>query len=65
MKSVFITLLMFAAVLSAIRFGVFDVISSTYVVVGATILVFITLIFAFKILGNPLTKDKKNDENKN
>ena len=65
MKHIFITLLMFAVVMGAIKIGIFDIMSSNYVTFGAIIMVCVVLLFAVKVLGNPLTKDKKNDENKN
>lgn len=63
MKSIFITILLFAAVLCAMQFGVFDVMSSTYLYyISAGILV-VVLIIAFKVLGNPLkNKDERHDE---
>lgn len=65
MKSIFITLLMFAVVLGAMRFELFDIMSSSYVYIFASVLLIIVFIFAFKILGNPLIKDKKNDNEQN
>lgn len=62
MKSVFISFLMFAAVLAAMYFGVFDVLASPYMMVFALICVIAAFIFAFKVLGNPLAKDNKDDE---
>jgi hypothetical protein len=65
MKSVFITLLMFAVTIGAIHFKIFDIMSSVYVYVLAFVLVIVSLIFALKILGNPLTKEEKNDNEQN
>lgn len=65
MKSIFITFLMFAVAIGAMRVGLFDVMSSSYVTYFALAFVIISVIFAFKVLGNPLTKDRKNDQNKN
>lgn len=65
MKSIFITLLMFAVVLGAMHFKLFDIMSSSYVYVFASALLIVVFIFAFKILGNPLNKDKKNDNEQN
>ncbi len=62
MKSVFISLLMFAAVLAAIYLGVFDILSSTYMMIFAIVCVIASLLFAYKVLGNPLAKDHKNDD---
>lgn len=65
MKSIFITFLMFAVALGFMHIGIFDVMSSSYVMYIALALVIISVIFAFKVLGNPLAKDEKNDQNKN
>ena len=57
MKSVLVSFLMFAIIIAAIYFGVFDVLASPY------ILVIVVLIFAVRILGNPLAnKDLNNDD---
>lgn len=62
MKSVFISLLMFAAVLAAMYFGIFDLLASPYMMAFAVVCVIAALVFAFKVLGNPLAKDNKNDK---
>jgi len=62
MKSVFISLLMFAAVLAAMYLGVFDILSSTYMMIFAIVCVVAALLFAYKVLGNPLAKDNKHDD---
>ena len=66
MKSVLVSFLMFAIIITAIYFGVFDVLASPYMLLFATAFVVIVLIFAVRILGNPLAnKDLKNgDRNK-
>ena len=65
MKSIFITLLMFVAVLCAIRFKLFDVMSSNYVFALSLCFLILTFIFAIKILGLPFSKDEKNDKKQN
>ena len=63
MKSVLVSFLMFAIIITAIYFGVFDVLASTYMLLFATAFVVIVLIFAVRILGNPLAnKDLKNED---
>ena len=63
MKSIFITILLFAAVLCAMHFGVFDVMSSTYLQYISVGILVVVLIIAFKVLGNPLkNKDERHDE---
>ena len=64
MKSIFITFLMFAVALAAVHIGLFDVMSSSYITYTAILLVIVSVIFALKVLGNPLAKDEKNDQNK-
>ena len=62
MKSVLVSFLMFAIIITAIYFGVFDVLASPYMLLFATAFVVIVLIFAVRILGNPLAnKDLKNE----
>lgn len=64
MKSVFISFLMFAVVLLAMYAGIFELLASPYMTVFAVISVIAALIFAVKVLGNPLTnKDNKNEKN--
>ncbi len=63
MKSIFITFLMFIVVLIAMQWGFFNLMSSSYVTVAALIMLVAALIFAFKVLGNPFTKDVNNDKN--
>lgn len=64
MKSVFISFLMFAVVLLAMYAGIFEILASPYMTVFAVICVIAALIFAVKVLGNPLTnKDNKNEKN--
>lgn len=63
MKSVLVSFLMFAIIIAAIYFGVFDVLASPYMLLFATAFVVIVLIFAVRILGNPLAnKDLKNED---
>ena len=62
MKSIFITLLIFAATLAAMHSGLFDLMSSSYTLITASVMLFAALIFAFKVLGNPFIKDVKNDK---
>lgn len=64
MKSVFISFLMFAVVLLAMYAGIFEILASPYMTVFAVISVIAAMIFAVKVLGNPLTnKDNKNEKN--
>ena len=60
MKSIIITILMFALILLAVHFNVFEVMSSGYMYAFSFILVIIVLIIALKVLGNPF-KYKDND----
>ena len=63
MKSVLITILLFAAIVLAIRFHVFEIMSGrTAYIISAFILIAVFLI-ALKILGNPL-KGKDNTHEK-
>ena len=63
MKSIFITILLFAAVMLAIRFGVFDLMSGTGAYCVSFGLLIIVLLIAFKTLGNPFAgKDKKHEK---
>lgn len=63
MKSVLISFVMFAVVLSAIYFGIFDILSSPYMLLFSATFVIIVLAVAVKVLGNPLAdKDLKNDD---
>lgn len=63
MKSVLVSFLMFAIIITAIYFGVFDVLASPHMLLFATAFVVIVLIFAVRILGNPLAnKDLKNED---
>ena len=63
MKSVFVSFLMFAIIIAAIYFSVFDVLASPYMLAFAIVFVIIVLFFAVRILGNPLAnKDLNNDD---
>lgn len=63
MKSVFITVFLFAAVLLLIRFEVFDFLSSTGFMWASFIFLCLALGAAFKVLGNPLSnKDKEHEK---
>jgi len=64
MKSIFITILLFAAVMCAIQTGVFEFLSSTYLYYISVAVLAVVLIFAFKILGNPLKKKDDRHEQK-
>lgn len=64
MKSVFITILLFAAVMLAIYFNVFDFMSSTVAYYLSFGLLIIVLLIALKTLGNPFTGKDKSDEKK-
>lgn len=65
MKSVFVTLLMFVVVLLAMRYGIFDIMSSSYAFIVSLIVLLLAFIFAFRVLGSPFTKDEKNDKEQN
>ncbi len=64
MKSVFISFIMFAAVLLAMYFGLFEKMSSVYAYALSILLLLVVLGFALKILGLPFAKDKKHDSDK-
>jgi len=64
MKSVFITILLFAAVMLAIHFGVFNFMSSTAAYYLSFGLLIIVLLIALKTLGNPFAGKDKSDEKK-
>ncbi|MBR2299257.1 MAG: hypothetical protein IJ870_01625 [Alphaproteobacteria bacterium] len=64
MKSVVITILLFAAVMCAIHFGVFELMASpTLYYIGLAVLIIVFAI-AWKILGNPFQNKDKQDEKK-
>ncbi len=65
MKSIFITLLMFVVAIIAIHFKLFDLMSSSYFMSAALVLLIVALAFAYKTLGNPFVKDEKHDEKPN
>ena len=60
MKSLLLSFLMFAVAMLAIYGNVFDFMSSSYVLWFAVACVLLSLIFAFKILGNPFAPNDKN-----
>jgi len=62
MKSIIITALMFAAVMFAIYFRVFDFMSGKYFHIAAFAVLLLILALALKILGNPFVGKEKNDE---
>ncbi len=63
MKSLLTSFIMFAVVCAALYSGVFNFMASPYMLAFAIISVIVVLIFAVRILGNPLAnKDTKNDE---
>lgn len=64
MKSVLITIIMFAVALGAIYLGLFNIMSSSYMYTAAGFVLIISLGFALKVLGNPFAKDGKNDKHK-
>lgn len=57
MKSVFVSLLMFAVAIAAIYLGVFDLLASPYMMAFAIICVVAALLFALKVLGSPFKKN--------
>ncbi len=63
MKSLLTSFMMFAVVCAALYSGVFNFMASPYMLAFAVVAVVVVLIFAVKILGNPLAdKDSKNDD---
>ena len=64
MKSVLITILLFAAVMLAIHFHVFDIMSGTTAYCISAFLLIIVLLIAFKVLGSPFASKDKSDEKK-
>jgi len=64
MKSVVITILLFAAVMLAIRFHVFDIMSGTKAYCIGAFLLIMVLLIAFKVLGSPFASKDKSDEKK-
>lgn len=63
MKSLLLSFLMFAVAILAVYGGVFDFMSSSYALWFALACVAVSLVLAFKILGNPLSSHNKNDTN--
>lgn len=61
MKSVLISFIMFAVIIAALHFNVFEVLSSRYAEAFGVICLLAALIFAFKKLGNPWSKDKDHE----
>lgn len=61
MKSVLVSFLMFAIVVAAIYFDLFEMMASKYVLWIAMFLVLAAFIFAFKKLGNPWNKDNRHE----
>lgn len=62
MKSVLISFVMFAVVLAAMYFDVFEILSSKYMYIFAFVCLGGALVFAFRVLGNPWSKkDNKHD----
>lgn len=63
MKSILITILMFALASLAVYFHLFEIMSSPYAYALAFLFVIIVLLLAFKILGSPFrNKDEKHGE---
>ncbi len=62
MKSIFITLLMFMIALAATHWGLFELMSSKYTIIIASILLILAFILALKVLGNPFSEDIKDDK---
>ena len=63
MKSVLITILLFAAVMLAIRFDVFEIMSGPVAYAVSTFVLIVVFLIALKVLGNPL-KGKDNTHEK-
>lgn len=64
MKSVLITILLFAAVMLAIRFHVFDIMSGTKAYCICAFILALVLLIALKTLGNPFANKDKPHEKK-
>lgn len=63
MKSVLITILLFTAVLLAIKYHVFDVMSSTGAYCISAGLLVVVFLIALKVLGSPFArKDEKHEK---
>lgn len=63
MKSVLITILLFACVMLAIHFNVFEVMSGKLAYYVSSFLLITVLLIAVKIFGNPFaTKDDKHEK---
>ena len=64
MKSVLITIFLFAVIVLAIRFHVFDVMSSSMAYYVSAGLLIVVLLIALKTFGNPFTGKGKHHEKK-
>lgn len=63
MKSLLTSFIMFAVVCAALYSGVFNFMASPYMLAFAAVSVIVALVFAVRILGNPLAnKDTKDDK---
>lgn len=63
MKSVFVTILLFAAVMLAIRFHVFDIMSGSMAYYISASLLIAVLLIALKVIGSPFaSKDNKHEK---
>ena len=56
LKSIIITVLMFLGILLAVRFDVFDALSSKYAYIIGFAFFAGALLWAYKVLGNPFDK---------
>ncbi len=64
MKSILVTILMFAAVMGAMQTDIFDIMSGSYMLGIAMVFLITVLFVAFKILGNPFIEQKNSKEKK-
>lgn len=64
MKSVLITILLFASIMLAIHFNIFEIMSGRLAYYISSFLLIAVLLVAVKIFGNPFTaKDDKHEKN--
>ena len=64
MKSVLITILLFAAVMLAIRFHIFDMMSDIRAYCISAFVLIVILLIAFKTLGSPFAGEDNKHEKK-
>ncbi len=62
MKSIIATILIFALILLALHFRLFEIMSSSYAYVISGLLVLVVLGFALKVFGSPFKNKDNRDE---